>query len=76
MKRRRFSVEQIVAAVKQHDLGVSATGVAPFRWTPSDCAARSSHVKNSSAVRACIPSRKRQNRSFLDRRYRIPEGQP
>ena len=28
MKRRRFSVEQIVAAVKQHDLGVSATDIA------------------------------------------------
>ena len=25
MKRRQFSVEQIVAAVKQHDLGVSPT---------------------------------------------------
>ena len=28
MKRKRFSVEQIVAAVKQHDLGVSATDIA------------------------------------------------
>lgn len=28
MKRERFSVEQIVAAVKQHDLGVSATDIA------------------------------------------------
>ena len=28
MKRKRFSVEQIVAAVKQHDPGVSATDVA------------------------------------------------
>ncbi len=28
MKRQRFSVEQIVAAVKQHDLAVSATDLA------------------------------------------------
>ena len=28
MKRKRFSVEQIVAAVKQHDLGLSATDMA------------------------------------------------
>ena len=28
MKRKRFSVEQIVAAVKQHDLGVSAADIA------------------------------------------------
>ena len=28
MKRKRFSVEQIVAAVKQHELGVSATDIA------------------------------------------------
>ena len=28
MKRKRFSVEQIVAAVKQHDLGVSAPDIA------------------------------------------------
>ena len=28
MKRKRFSVEQIVAAVKQHDLGVSAVDIA------------------------------------------------
>ena len=28
MKRKRCSVEQIVAAVKQHDLGVSATDIA------------------------------------------------
>lgn len=28
MKRKRYSVEQIVAAVKQHDLGVSATDMA------------------------------------------------
>ena len=27
MKRKRFSVEQIVAAVKQHELGVSATDI-------------------------------------------------
>ena len=27
MKRKRFSVEQVVAAVKQHDFGVSATGI-------------------------------------------------
>ena len=28
MKRKRFSVEQIVAAVKQHDLGVSVADMA------------------------------------------------
>lgn len=28
MKRKRISVEQIVAAVKQHDLGVAATDIA------------------------------------------------
>ena len=28
MKRKRYSVEQIVAAVKQHELGVSATDIA------------------------------------------------
>ena len=28
MKRKRYSVEQIVAAVKQHDLGVSAIDMA------------------------------------------------
>ena len=41
MTRKRFSVEQMVAAVKQHDPGVSATDVAPklsiaelnfYRW--------------------------------------------
>ena len=32
MKRKRFSVEQIVAAVKQHDLGVSATDTALNRF--------------------------------------------
>ena len=30
MKRKRFSVEQIVAAVKQHDLGVSEQTF--YRW--------------------------------------------
>ena len=28
MKRKRYSVEQIVAAVRQHDLGVSAADIA------------------------------------------------
>ena len=28
MKHKRFSVEQIVAAVKQHDLGISAADIA------------------------------------------------
>ena len=28
MKRKRFSVDQMVAAVKQHDPGVSATDIA------------------------------------------------
>ena len=28
MKRKRFSVEQIVAAVKQHDLGISVADIA------------------------------------------------
>lgn len=28
MKRKRFSVEQFVAAVKQHDLGFSEGGIA------------------------------------------------
>ncbi len=46
MKRKRYSVEQIVAAVRQHELGVSAADIARklriaeqtfYRWKKRSC---------------------------------------
>ena len=60
MKRKRYSVEQIVAAVKQHELGVSATdtprklGIAEqtfYRWKKQYGGLEASEVRELKPLR-------------------------
>ena len=67
MKRKRYSVEQIVAAVRQHELGVSAADIARklgvaeqtfYRWKKQygglePSAARSSTSRSGRRRRRC-----------------------
>ena len=82
MKRKRFSVEQIVAVLKQAELGVPVaelirqvgiTEQTLYRWKKQCKGLETDHVAGCAVKKVVTPSRRRPVVSYLQGTYRVSE---